>query len=61
MGLPGVQERDRSRRWVATVERNLSPCAEPLVWTDAMTGLESRSLEAEEYREAAFGGWPLPE
>lgn len=25
-------------------------CAEPLVWNDAMTGLESRSLGAEEYR-----------
>lgn len=25
-------------------------CAEPLVWDDAMTGLESRSLGAEEYR-----------
>src|SRR5258705_1876276 len=25
-------------------------CAEPLVWSDAMTGLESRSLGAEEYR-----------
>ena len=25
-------------------------CAEPLVWKDAMTGLESRSLGAEEYR-----------
>ncbi len=26
-------------------------CAEPLVWNDAMTGLESRSLGAEEYRK----------
>jgi len=25
-------------------------CAEPVVWNDAMTGLESRSLGAEEYR-----------
>ena len=25
-------------------------CAEPLVWNDAMTGLESRSLGAVEYR-----------
>ena len=25
-------------------------CAEPLVWNDAMTGLESRSLGAEEYQ-----------
>jgi SAM-dependent methyltransferase len=25
-------------------------CAEPLVWSDAMTGLESRSLGADEYR-----------
>src|SRR5260370_17773411 len=25
-------------------------CEEPLVWNDAMTGLESRSLGAEEYR-----------
>ena len=25
-------------------------CAEPLIWNDAMTGLESRSLGAEEYR-----------
>lgn len=25
-------------------------CAEPLVWNDAMTGLESRSLGAQEYR-----------
>ena len=25
--------------------------AEPLVWNDAMTGLESRSLGAEEYRK----------
>ncbi len=25
-------------------------CAEPLVWNDAMTGLESRSLGAEDYR-----------
>jgi hypothetical protein len=25
-------------------------CAEPLVWKDAMTGLESRSLGATEYR-----------
>jgi hypothetical protein len=25
-------------------------CPEPLVWNDAMTGLESRSLGAEEYR-----------
>jgi SAM-dependent methyltransferase len=27
-------------------------CAEPLVWNDAMTGLESRSLGAVEYRSA---------
>jgi hypothetical protein len=26
-------------------------CAEPLVWNDAMTGLESRSLGAAEYRK----------
>jgi hypothetical protein len=25
-------------------------CAEPVVWNDAMTGLESRSLGAVEYR-----------
>jgi SAM-dependent methyltransferase len=32
-------------------------CEEPLVWNDAMTGLESRSLGAEEYRRLlrAFG------
>jgi SAM-dependent methyltransferase len=32
-------------------------CAEPLVWNDAMTGLESRSLGADEYRRqlAAVG------
>ncbi len=28
----------------------LTSCAEPLVWNDAMTGLESRSLGADEYR-----------
>jgi SAM-dependent methyltransferase len=28
--------------------------AEPLVWNDAMTGLESRSLGAEEYRRQLF-------
>lgn len=33
-------------------ERRLlfTSCAEPLVWNDAMTGLASRSLGAEEYR-----------
>jgi SAM-dependent methyltransferase len=30
-------------------------CAEPLVWNDAMTGLESRSLGAVEYREELSG------
>jgi 2-polyprenyl-3-methyl-5-hydroxy-6-metoxy-1,4-benzoquinol methylase len=29
----------------------LTTCAEPVVWNDAMTGLESRSLGAEEYRK----------
>ena len=33
--------------------------AEPLVWNDAMTGLESRSLGAAEYRRAARGSWPV--
>jgi len=37
--------------------------AEPLVWNDAMTGLESRSLGAEEYRRqlAAVGLWVTSE
>ena len=40
---------------VLTIHRDagrllFTSCAEPLVWNDAMTGLESRSLGAEEYR-----------
>jgi SAM-dependent methyltransferase len=37
--------------------------AEPLVWNDAMTGLESRSLGAEEYRRqlSAVGLWVTSE
>jgi hypothetical protein len=30
-------------------------CADPLVWSDAMTGLESRSLGAEEYWRQVSG------
>jgi hypothetical protein len=49
---------DDQRRLIQRTADILVPCgrllftspAEPLVWNDAMTGLESRSLGAEEYR-----------
>ena len=57
-GLIFLLPAEEQRRFIQRVARILGPggrllftsCAEPLVWNDAMTGLESRSLGAVEYR-----------
>ncbi len=57
-GLIFVLPAEEQRRLIHRVAGILVPggrllftsCAEPLVWNDAMTGLESRSLGAVEYR-----------
>ena len=57
-GLIFLLSPDDQRRLIQRIGDILVPggrllftsCAEPLVWKDAMTGLESRSLGAEEYR-----------
>jgi len=57
-GLIFLLSPEEQRRLVQRIAGILVPggrvlftsCAEPLVWSDAMTGLESRSLGAEEYR-----------
>lgn len=58
-GLMFLLSPDEQRRLLKRVAEILTPggrllftssCVEPLVWTDAMTGLESRSLGGEQYR-----------
>jgi SAM-dependent methyltransferase len=57
-GLIFLLSPDHQRRLIQRIADILVPggrllftsCAEPVVWSDAMTGLESRSLGAEEYR-----------
>jgi cyclopropane fatty-acyl-phospholipid synthase-like methyltransferase len=57
-GLIFLLSPEQQRRLLENIAGILAPggrllftsCAEPLVWNDAMTGLESRSLGAEEYR-----------
>jgi SAM-dependent methyltransferase len=57
-GLMFLLSAEEQRRLIQRVSDILVPggrllftsCAEPLVWNDAMTGLESRSLGAVEYR-----------
>jgi len=57
-GLMFLLPAEEQRRLIQRVADILAPdgrllftsCAEPLVWNDAMTGLESRSLGATEYR-----------
>jgi len=57
-GLIFLLSPEEQRRLLERIAGILAPagrllftsCAEPLVWSDAMTGLESRSLGAEEYR-----------
>jgi len=58
MGLMFLLPAEEQRRLIRRVTEILVPggrllfttCAEPLIWNDAMTGLESRSLGAVEYR-----------
>jgi len=57
-GLMFLLAVEEQRRLIQRVAEILAPggrllftsCAEPLIWNDAMTGLESRSLGAVEYR-----------
>jgi SAM-dependent methyltransferase len=57
-GLMFLLSAEDQRRLIERIASILLPggtvlftsCVEPLVWTDAMTGLESRSLGGEEYR-----------
>jgi SAM-dependent methyltransferase len=57
-GLIFLLSPEDQRRLIQSIAGILAPggrllftaCAEPLVWNDAMTGLESHSLGAEEYR-----------
>ena len=58
IGVKAVREWARGRRLIQRIADQLLPggrllftsSAAPLVWNDAMTGLESRSLGAVEYR-----------
>ncbi|MBV8207857.1 MAG: class I SAM-dependent methyltransferase [Acidobacteria bacterium] len=62
-GLMFLLAPDDQRRLIPRIAAVLAPGgrllftapAEPLAWNDAMTGLESRSLGAEEYRHALSG------
>ena len=63
-GLIFLLSPEEQRRLLQRIADILAPggrllftsCAEPLVWNDAMTGLESRSLGAEEYRRQLLAG-----
>src|SRR5262249_14280008 len=58
-GLMFLLQAEEQRRLIQRIAEILVPggrllftsCDEPLVWNDAMTGLESRSLGGEEYRK----------
>jgi SAM-dependent methyltransferase len=62
-GLIFLLSPEEQRRLLGRITEILTPggrllltsCAQPLVWNDAMTGLESRSLGAAEYRRHLDG------
>jgi SAM-dependent methyltransferase len=70
-GLVFLLSAEEQRRLLQRIAEILAPGgrllftspAEPLVWNDAMTGLESRSLGAEEYRRqlSTVGLWVMSE